>query len=202
MTSPGDHAHLFTLIEQLDVQVLTVALVRQAPQHHIEIAAQQGRQQGIAGTHLNGNPHLGVIALVRQHRFGQQPGHRPHHAADAHPSHGPALQFRDLRLGLLELMQRALGVTDHHLTIKRWLHAARQALEQTHSKTLFQLLQQQAGGRLRGVHRRSRPAQVAELTQGMKQGDLPAGNFQGAEIIRRERGDFWAGRHIKSGIPA
>ncbi|MNY63670.1 hypothetical protein D3C86_2006650 [compost metagenome] len=90
-------------------------------------------------------------------------------------------------------MQRALGVADHHFAIQGWLHAARQALEQTHTKTLFQLLQQQAGGRLRGVHRRSCPAQVAELTQGMKQGDLSAGNFQGAEIIRRERGAFWIG---------
>ncbi|MNY63666.1 hypothetical protein D3C86_2006610 [compost metagenome] len=99
-------------------------------------------------------------------------------------------------------MQRALGVADHHFAIQGWLHATRQALEQTHTEPLFQLLQQQAGGRLSGVHRRGRPAQVAELTQGMKQGDLPAGNFQGTEIIRRERGDFWAGRHIKSGIPA
>ncbi|MNV91092.1 hypothetical protein D3C71_1855450 [compost metagenome] len=71
MTSPGDHAHLFTLIEQLDSQILTVALVRQTPQHHIEITAQQGRQQGIAGPDLNRNAHLGVIAFIRQYRFCQ-----------------------------------------------------------------------------------------------------------------------------------
>ncbi|MNP43086.1 hypothetical protein D3C76_1368850 [compost metagenome] len=101
---------------------------------------------------------------------------------------------------MLELTQRTLGVVDHHLAIQGRLHAARQAVEQAHAQSLLQLLQQQAGGRLRGVHRRGRPAQVAELAQGIEQGDLPAGNFQRSKIAQLGRRGFWLDRHIKSGI--
>ncbi|MNG24876.1 hypothetical protein D3C84_1096510 [compost metagenome] len=97
-------------------------------------------------------------------------------------------------------MQRALGVADHHLAIQGRLHTARQSVEQAHAQSRLQLLQQQTGCRLRGVHRRGRPAQVAKLAQGIEQGDLPAGNLQGSDIAQFGRRGFWLDRHIKFDI--
>ncbi|MNE15800.1 hypothetical protein D3C80_1087210 [compost metagenome] len=196
----GNHAHLLTAFKQLDVKVLAVALVWQAAHDHVEIAAQQRGQQGIAGAHFQRDTHLGVVALVGQYRLGQHARHRAHDAAHPHQARGPARQFGDLRLGMLELMQRALCIADHHLTVERCLHAARQALEQTHAKAFLKLLQQQAGRRLRGVHRRSGAAQVAELAQRIEQRDLAAGDSQCTKAGRRLGWVDWQARHIESGI--
>ncbi|MNH08048.1 hypothetical protein D3C79_674530 [compost metagenome] len=126
-----------------------------------------------------------MVALVRQHGLGQQTRHRAHDAAHPHQPQGTAGQLGDLRLGVLELVQRVLRITDHHFAVQRWLHAPRQTLEQTHAKAFFELLQQQARRRLRGVHRRRRPAQVAELAQGIEQRDLATGDLQRTEAARR-----------------
>ncbi|MNJ52426.1 hypothetical protein D3C77_477600 [compost metagenome] len=201
MTRARHHAHLLIAVQQLDVQLLAVALVGQTPDHHVKISAQQRRQQGVAGADLKGNAYLGMVAFVGQHRFGQQAWHRTHDTADPHQSQGASGQLRDLRLGVLELVQRALGVTNHHFAIQRRLHAPRQALEQAHAKALFKLLQQQARRRLRGVHRGGGPAQVAELAQGIEQGDLAAGDLQRAEAGRRPCVVVRGKRHIKSDIP-
>ena len=70
-----------------------------------------------------------------------------------------------------------------------------------HFKAFLELLQQQARSRLGGVHGRSSAAQVAELAQGVEQGDLAAGNFQRAKAAWQQRIGFRARRHIEFGIP-
>ncbi|MNP25715.1 hypothetical protein D3C76_1185360 [compost metagenome] len=196
----GDHSHLLAAFEQFDVQVLAVALVWQAAHDHVEIAAQQRGQQGIAGAHFQRDTHFGVVALVGQYRLGQHARHRAHDAAHPYQAPCPARQLGNLRLGVLELVKRILRIADHHFAIQRRLHAPGQTLEQAYAKALLELLQQQAGRRLRGVHRRSGAAQVAELAQGIEQRDLAAGDLQCAEAGRRLGAVGWQARHIESGI--
>ncbi|MND18618.1 hypothetical protein D3C80_89090 [compost metagenome] len=141
-----------------------------------------------------------MVALVGQYRLGQHTRHRAHDAAHPHQALGPARQLGNLRLGVLELMQRVLRIADHHFAIQRRLHAPWQTLEQAYAKALLELLQQQAGCRLRGVHRRGSTAQVSELAQGVEQRDLPAGDLQCAEAGRRLGAVGWQARHIESGI--